>query len=78
MKLVYRDIYPVCISSHTATAVLLQVLFLIKRLEIYLTSELRTDLSVQLQAKPGVKIKLVIGHIMILPGHLLLKHLKRN
>lgn len=52
MKLKCRDIYPLCISSHTATAVSLQVLLQIKRVEIHLPGELRTDHSIPLQADP--------------------------
>lgn len=56
MKLKCRDIYPVCISSHAATAVLLQVLLQIKRVEIHLLGEIRTDHNILLQADPGLNL----------------------
>lgn len=75
-----RDIYRLCISSHTATAVLLKALLQITRVEIHLPGELRTDHSIQLQADPGLNLSFL--YIMILPGHFfyqtLRKKLERN
>lgn len=77
MKLMCRDIYPLCISSHTATAVLLKALLQITRVEIHLPGELRTDHSIQLQADPGLNLSFL--YIMILPGHFFfIKHLEKN
>lgn len=76
MKLMCRDIYPLCISSHTATAVLLKALLQITRVEIHLPGELRTDHNIQLQADPGLNLSFL--YIMILPGHFFYQTLRKK